>query len=134
MPELTTIADERSPRDEYVERGGRIYHKPRRSRHWRLVANFVARVEDEGVRDGVRYAKVTAVLQDKRTLTVSMPATEFARMRWVIPQGLRISLGCLGAPGMSDLPLLSSPASWESDGFCTIDHQENSTSSGTSTP
>jgi hypothetical protein len=85
MPELTTIADERSPRDEYVERGGRIYHKPRRSRHWRLVANFVARVEDEGVRDGVRYAKVTAVLQDKRTLTVSMPATEFARMRWVIP-------------------------------------------------
>ena len=49
-------------------------------------------------------------------------------------QGLRISLGCLGALGMSDLPLLSSPASRESDGFCTIDHQENSTSSGTSTP
>jgi hypothetical protein len=49
-------------------------------------------------------------------------------------QGLRISLGCLGAPGMSDLPLLSSPASRESDGFCTIDHQEDSTSSGTSTP
>src|SRR5205823_3569064 len=50
------------------------------------------------------------------------------------PQDLRISLGCLGAPGMSDLPLLSSPARRESDGFCTIDHQEISTSSGTSAP
>jgi hypothetical protein len=63
------------------------------------------------------------------------PFESFLKERLFDPlQGLRISLGCLGAPGMSDLPLLSSPASWESDGFCTIDHQENSTSSGTSTP
>ena len=49
-------------------------------------------------------------------------------------QDLRISLGCLGALGNSDSPLLSSPAGRVSDGFCTIDHQEISTSSGTSTP
>jgi hypothetical protein len=60
--------------------------------------------------------------------------TEAAPKQGRNAQGLRINLGCLGAPGMSDLPLLSSLASRESDGFCTIDHQENSTSSETSTP
>jgi transposase-like protein len=49
-------------------------------------------------------------------------------------QGLRISLGCFGALGKSGAPLLSSPAGRESDGFCTIDHQENSIASGMSTP
>jgi hypothetical protein len=50
------------------------------------------------------------------------------------PQGLRTSLGCLGAPEMSDSPLLSSPSGRISNGFCTIDPQENPISSGTSTP
>jgi hypothetical protein len=49
-------------------------------------------------------------------------------------QGLRTSLGCLGAPEMSDSPLLSSPSGRISNGFCTIDPQENPISSGTSTP
>ena len=48
-------------------------------------------------------------------------------------QGLRISLGCLGVLGNCDSPLLSSPAGRVSDGFCSIDHLEISTSSGMST-
>ncbi len=65
--------------------------------------------------------------------SVSTQAVVFLEDR-LLGQGLRISLGCLGTPGKGDLPLLSSPASWESGGFCTIDPQENSTSSGTSAP
>ena len=49
-------------------------------------------------------------------------------------QGLRISLGCLGALGKGDLPLLYSQAGQESNAFCSIDRQDYTTSSGTSAP
>ncbi len=57
----------------------------------------------------------------------------FREIARVLKQGLRISLGCLGALGNCDSPLLSSPAGRVSDGFCSIDHLEISTSSGMST-
>jgi hypothetical protein len=50
------------------------------------------------------------------------------------PQGLRISLGRLGAVGRNSPLLLCSPAGWESDASCTIDRQDNPTASGTSAP
>ncbi len=71
---------------------------------------------------------LTRFLDDPR-----IPLDNNASERQVRGQGLRISLGCLGALGNCDSPLLSSPAGRVSDGFCSIDHLEISTSSGMST-
>jgi hypothetical protein len=49
-------------------------------------------------------------------------------------QGLRTSLGYLSALGKSISPRSYSPAGRETDVFCTIDRQDNSIFSGTSTP
>ena len=42
-----------------------------------------------------------------------------------LSQGLRTSLGCLGALGRSGSPLLCSPAGWGSGASCTIDRQDH---------
>ena len=49
-------------------------------------------------------------------------------------QGLRISLGRLGALGESGSQLRYSPAGRGSGAFCTLDRQGHPSSSGTSAP
>ena len=53
---------------------------------------------------------------------------------WTGTQGLRISLGCLGALGRSGRLLCSRPSGRGSDASCTIERQDNPAPSGTSAP
>ena len=57
-----------------------------------------------------------------------------AFLGWAEGQGLRTSLGYLSVLGKSISPRSYSPAGRETDVFCTIDRQDNSIFSGTSTP
>jgi GYF domain 2 len=55
-------------------------------------------------------------------------------LKGLFPQGLRISLGRLGALGKNGSGVLYSPAGRGSGASCTIDRQDHSSSSGTSAP
>jgi hypothetical protein len=85
-----------------------------------------------------RDLKVVPACRDFALFVLTYEPSQYTFSMWVIdwegPQGLRISLGCLGAVEKGGSPLLWSPAGWGSGASCTIDRQDHPTSSGTSAP
>jgi transposase len=104
----SALAEHESSLEEYFRK-----HPPRSVKQARAIIE-----QQTGIRRGL--TQVRHFLRDQLGL------------RW--RQGLRISLGRLGAVGRNSPLLLCSPAGWESDASCTIDRQDNPTASGTSAP